>query len=384
MAREDSVAEGAVAARRYESIHRRLSFLRLCLLVLLLIAYFFSGASAHLADGLHTRFGGVRLLQNLTYLAITLFGGWVLLFPLSLYAGFVIEHRFGQSTETLGGWIADSLKALALDLLLFCGFFGALYLFLAWSPSGWWLPAAGLYAAGVAVLTCLAPLVLLPMFFRFEALPDDDLAGDIRRLLEQEGVGVSGIFRWGLGEKTRAANAAVVGLGASRRILLSDTLLDRYAREEIIAVVAHEVGHHRHHDIPRLLAASSLMAALVFLTAAALLPAAVASAAPAREASDVALFPLLALLLLVPALPCFPLLGAYSRRREFAADAYAVRTLRSAEPLVSALQRLTQQNLIDPDPPRWAERLLHGHPSVARRIERARRAAAGVARRSPS
>ncbi len=360
------------AARGYEAIHRCLFLFRFTLILLLLALYHFSGASANLADGLLDRFGDAPLRIRFLYLTITLFGYYALLFPLSVYDGFVIEHRFGQSLQTFRNWFGDSLKEYAVDLCLFLLFFSVLYAFLNASPHGWWLAATGFYLVGVVLLAFVAPVLLLPWFFTLEPLDDQDLADAISSFFAEMKMPVSGVYRWGLGEKTRAANAAFVGLGASRRILLSDTLLDRYSREEILAVLAHEVGHHRHRDIPRLLGLSVALAALIFFLTARSLHAWTLAVGLSRSPGDIALFPILLLYLLLFSLPALPLLNAYSRSREYAADAYAVAAVGGAEPLVTALQRMTDQNLVDPLPPRWVETLLHSHPSISRRVAHAR------------
>lgn len=362
-------------ARRYEAIHRRLFFVRLLIIAVLLLAYHQFGASARLADALHSRFGEAWVRVHLVYLALTCFGYWALLFPLGLYEGFTIEHRFGQSTQRFRDWFGDALKEYVVDLVLFLLFFSGLYALMRLMPGFWWLGATLFYVCGVVLLAFVAPVLLLPWFFSLEPLDDPDLEASISRLFEKAQIPVGGICRWGLGEKTRAANAALIGLGASRRILLSDTLLDGYTKDEIVAVVAHEVGHHRNGDILRLLTLSTALAALVFLlTSFAFNTWLLASGMP-RPAHDIALFPVLCFLLLLFALPALPLLNLYSRQREYAADAYAVSTVGQAEPLVTVLQRMTEQNLVDPMPPPWVEVLLHSHPSIDRRIARARAAA---------
>ena len=372
MPRETTGRLFADRAHRYEAMHRCLFLLRILLILFLLIGYHQTGASAELADGLQSRFGDAWGRMHLLYLVLTLFGYYAILFPLSLYEGFVVEHRFGQSTQTFRAWFGDSLKEYVVDLILFLLFFLSLYVFLRLFPATWWMAATGLYVIGVVFLAFVAPVVLLPFFFKVEPLDDPDLAAGIAAFFERSRIPVAGVFRWGLGEKTRAANAALVGLGASRRILLSDTLLEQYSKEEIMAVLAHEAGHQRHGDIPRLLALSTGFAALIFLLTHLALNRWIALADLARNPADIALFPLLALCLFVFSILTLPLLNAYSRRREYAADAYAVAAIGDAEPLVTALERMTDQNLVDPWPPRWVETLLLSHPSMGRRAARAR------------
>jgi STE24 endopeptidase len=307
---------------------------------------------------------------NLVYLAATLLAYTALMFPLTVYSDFVLEHRFGQSNQSFRSWCADAAKATVLELFLTCGFFSGVYALLTWAPGSWWLWATLLYVLISVLLSAVGPILILPLFYKVEPVDDPELQQHSEQLLREAGLRVLGIFRWGLREKTRAANAALAGLGQTRRIILSDTLLDAYSRQEILAVLAHEAGHVRNRDIPRMLFLSTGVAGTAFLTARVILDRLVVQLGYAA-ASDIAAFPLLLLVLAGVSLAALPLVNGYSRHREFAADAYAVERMGSAEPLVSALRKLGEQNLSDPYPPAWAEFLLFSHPSLGRRIVRA-------------
>ena len=189
--------------------------------------------------------------------------------------------------------------------------------------------------------------------------------------VEKAGLRVVGVFQWGLEEKTNAGNAALTGLGNTRRIILGDTIIKDYSQDEIIAVLAHEIGHYKHRDMARLIAAGSLLAAGGFYLAHLFLQRLVAMFGFAGP-DDIGSFPIFVFCLLVFSLVTMPVSNAYSRRREYAADAYAVASLGSSGALVSALEKLAAQNLADREPPAWIEFLLHSHPSISRRVRRAR------------
>ena len=362
-------------AREYESAHNRLFLIRLVLTVGALAAYLFSGASAQLAAGLRTRFGEAWLLVNGIYAFITIFGFAAFMFPLSVYADHVLEHRYGLSRQSLEGWFLDYLKGLLIELVIGVVFIEAIYVFLRYAPNLWWIWATLFYVAFAVVLTAVAPVLILPLFHKFEPLQNPALVDRVRAFAESAGLQVIGVFRWGLEEKTATGNAALTGLGRTRRIILGDTLLERYSEEEILAILAHEIGHYRHRDLARLIVSGSLIAAAGFFVTHRVLGFLVARFGFAGL-DDIASFPLLVFCLLLFSLVTMPVSNGYSRRREFAADAYAVKTMGGPEPLVGALEKLADQNLSDREPPRWIEWLLHSHPSISRRVVRAHSIAA--------
>ncbi len=358
-------------AREYELIHNRLFVVRILLTVIILSAYLFSGASVYLADGLRTRFGAIWPLVNAFYTLITVFGFAAVMFPLSLYGEHVIEHRYGMSNQDLEGWFVDYLKSLAIELGVATVFFGVIYAFLRYAPNLWWIWATAFYVLFVVVLAAVAPVVIMPLFHKFEPIENPALADAVKSFVEKAGLRVVGVFQWGLEEKTNAGNAALTGLGNTRRIILGDTIIKDYSQDEIIAVLAHEIGHYKHRDMARLIAAGSLLAAGGFYLARLFLQRLVAMFGFAGP-DDIGSFPIFVFCLLVFSLVTMPVSNAYSRRREYAADAYAVASLGSSGALVSALEKLAAQNLADREPPAWIEFLLHSHPSISRRVRRAR------------
>lgn len=356
-------------ARDYERQHNRLFAVRLGLTVVLVLFYLFSGGSAELATGLHARFAGQWWWVNALYLLITFFVFSALLFPLSWYSDHYLEHRYGLSNQSTNSWLADYAKSLCIELPLTTAFFSVVYALLHFAPEIWWIWATGFYILLSVVLSALWPVWIMPLFHSFEELHENELTAAVRRFAEESGLEVVGVYRWGLQEKSATANAALTGLGRTRRIILSDTMLDKYDRDEILAVLAHEVGHYKHGDMWRLMAVGTLLAALGFYVADAVLNALVERLGFAGIA-DIGAFPLFIFAILVFSVIAMPLGNAYSRRREFAADAYAAKATGTGQPLVSALKKLADQNLADKEPAVWIEFLLHSHPSINRRIAR--------------
>jgi len=339
-------ADRARQAREYESLHNRLFVVRLLLTALALVLFHFAGGSAQLAAGLRAHCGHWWPVTNGLYVLTAVFGFAAFSFPLSFYEEYALEHRYGLNRQTFAGWVWDYVKGLIIELALALVFFEMLYALLRWTPNGWWLLATVFYVVFSVGLSAVAPVLIMPLFHKFEPLEDPALVARVTAFAQRAGLQVTGVFRWGLAEKTATANAALAGLGRTRRIILGDTLLTGYSTDEILAVLAHELGHQRHHDLTRLLVVGTVLAG----------------------------FPILVFGLFLFSLVTMPLVNGYSRRREYAADAYAVAALGAAAPLTSALEKLALQNLDDREPVAWIEFLLHSHPSIARRVAAARAA----------
>ncbi|AKJ64766.1 M48 family metalloprotease [Kiritimatiella glycovorans] len=353
-------------ARQYERMQHTLFAVKIIAGAALLAAYQLSGMSETLAAGLRLRFGAWPVVNG-AYILISVFGMAAILFPLSYYGDFVLEHQFGMSRQRFSSWMTDYLKSLAIDLVFALVFFEILYALLRWTPELWWVWATAVYVAFSVVLTAVAPALILPLFYKYEPLDRPELNRKIEAMMAAEGLDVIGVYTWGLAEKTRAANAALAGLGRSRRIILGDTLLEHYDEDEILAILAHELGHYRGRDTTRLIAAGTVLAAAGFYLADLALSYLLEQLA-IGAVYDIAGLPVLLFCLLLFSVVSMPLSNAYSRKREFAADAFAARRTENGEALARALDKLADQNLADREPPRWIEFLLHSHPSIGRRI----------------
>jgi len=291
--------------------------------------------------------------------------------PLRLYQTFVLERRYGLSAAPLRVWVGDHAKGLAVSLVLALAAAEFVYAALSRWPRWWWLATAAAGALAVVVLARLTPVVLLPVFYRFKPLDRASLRSRIESLSERAGMPVLGVYEWGLGDKTRRANAALVGTGRSRRILVSDTLLAHYTDDEIEVILAHEMGHHAHRDIRNGLVLESLLIALTAAAAAAALHI-LWRPLQLEGPADVAGLPLLLLTAGVVSLLTAPVLNAWSRRNEHRADRFALRLTERPDAFVSAMRRLAAQNLAEERPSATTLWLFHTHPPFEQRIQAAR------------
>ncbi|MDP3723727.1 MAG: M48 family metallopeptidase [Candidatus Omnitrophota bacterium] len=300
---------------------------------------------------------------------LTVLGGasYALTWPLHFYSSFLLEHRFGLSRLTLRGWWVRELKRLGLSALVGLLLIEGFYALLRSAPTTWPLWATIGWVGFSVVLARSVPTVVLPLFYKTSPVHDPQLVRRLAALCERVGLSALGVFRVDLGVETRKANAALAGLGRTRRILLSDTLLSAFPPEEIEGVLAHELAHHRYRHLTKLLLLSACGSWGAFLLTAVVSRWWVA-ALGLNGLSDIAGFPMVSLWLSGLGLVGLPLQNGLSRYFEWQADRFAVEVTGRPAAFASALRRLGSLNLADPNPPRWVEWYLYDHPSLPRRI----------------
>ncbi|MFC1480960.1 M48 family metallopeptidase [Candidatus Neomarinimicrobiota bacterium] len=284
--------------------------------------------------------------------------------PLSFYSGYMVEHKYGLSNQSLGRWGWEQIKGSLVGLVIGIPVLLVFYFFLRYYGPNWWLPVA-LFVFGFSIiLGRLAPVLLFPLFYKFEALEESQLAHRIQQLCEGEGLSVSGVFRFNLSKNTKKANAAFTGLGKSKRVLLADTLLDNFSEDEIAAVVGHELGHFKLHHIWKGMALGTVITFVGFYLVSTIHNGLV------DDVTSLSGLPLLGLLLGLYSFVSGPIGNLFSRRHEFDADAYSIQLLGQGSDLGTALDKLAELNLGDREPHPLVEFLFHSHPSVNRRVER--------------
>jgi STE24 endopeptidase len=300
-----------------------------------------------------------------------IFGGLYALlnFPLTYYEGFVLPHRYGLSNQTLKDWIVDGIKGALVGGVLGGLMLEVIYAVLRISPDFWWLWAGLILLLFSVVLANLAPVLLYPIFYKFIPLGEEHaaLVERLVRLAVQAGTRVRGVFKFDMSRRTKAANAALTGLGNTRRIILGDTLLNEFTDDEIETVLAHELGHHANKDIPVGIAISTVLTLGGLYLANLGLKWGV-SYFGFKGVADIAALPLFLLVMGLYSLVTMPLNNAYSRWRERRADEYALQATGKPQAFASAMTRLANQNLADADPEPWVEWLLYSHPALSKRI----------------
>ncbi len=354
--------------RRYNRIHRWLGIADFVIGSAFLVILLVTGWTGWLRDLALRRGFQNYTLAVFVYLFLLLLIGKALGFGLDYY-GFRLERKFQLSTQKLRSWLWDEAKGFLVGLVLAGIVVELLYFMIRQSPQHWWIITWALFIALFILLAQLAPVMLFPIFYKFEPLDNEDLRRRLVLLSEHAGTRVRGVYRWKLSEKSKKANAALTGLGSTRRIILADTLLDNYAPEEIEAVLAHELGHHVHRHILKSIFVQAGTTLLGFWVANWVLHyAADRHMFNLEELSDFANLPLLALTATAVSLLLLPALNAYSRYNERQADRYAFESIISVEPFISSMNKLAQQNLAERTPSKWIEALFHSHPAISKRV----------------
>lgn len=306
---------------------------------------------------------------------LLVFGGilFLLELPINYYGNFVLPHRFGQSNQTLRDWIIDQVKGLMIGAPIGLVLIELLYLALRATGDQWWLwGAAGMLIFSV-LLSNLAPVLIMPIFNKYVPLGEEhqELAQRLLRLAERAHTTVKGVYKFDMSRRTKSANAALVGMGNTRRIVLGDTLINEFTPDEIETVLAHELGHQVHRDILLFVAFGTLSTLVGFYVASFAMNWAVATFGY-QGVSDISAFPALGIILGIYGLLTMPVDNAISRWRERLADEYALATTGKNEAFASAFVRLANQNLGELDPEKWAVLMFYSHPPLSQRIEAAR------------
>jgi STE24 endopeptidase len=361
------VATDSPEARRYNRIRRWLGVADFVLGLLFVIVLLATGWNGTLRDyAMHGAYEHYTLAVFFYVLMLMAIGK---LLGLGLdYYGFRVEHRYNLSNQKLRAWVWDETKGFLVGVALASVVAELLYFIIRQYPQNWWLIAWAAFLGLFVLMAQLAPVVLFPVFYKFEPLDNAELKSRLVALSERAGTRVRGVYKWNLSEKSKKANAALTGLGNTRRIILADTLLENYSADEIEAVLAHELGHHVHRHILKSIAVQAVVTLVGFWAANWVLHYAVERTHMFETVSDFANLPLLVLVSTVLSFLLLPALNAFSRFNERQADRYAFQSIASVEPFISSMNKLAEQNLAERSPTRWVEWFFQSHPAISRRV----------------
>ena len=366
-------------ARRYSRVREWLTLVGLLWSGLTSSVALVTGLSAWLRDRAR-RVAPARLGPAMPYTAALSVLSFLASLPLSYLGGHLVERRFGLSNQGARAWFVDQLKGLAVGLALGAPLAQGVYWIIRRYPRSWWAIFSAVMVPLSVVLGALAPVLILPIFNKFEPLRDRALGERMKVLAAAQGVEVADVLRMDMSRQTKKANAFFTGLGRTKRIVLGDTLLDAFTPDETEVVVAHELGHQVHRDLWKGIAVGTLGTVATAYTVGRLAPpllkriARRAGLDPEQGAADVAAAPALLLLASGVSLLLSPLQNAWSRRFvEHAADRYALELTRDPDAFIGAMEKLGRMNMADPAPPALVKYLLYSHPPIQERIAFARR-----------
>jgi STE24 endopeptidase len=356
--------------RRYNRIQRWLSLTDAVIGFALLVVLLVTGWTGKLRDWSYLGANQHYFLAVFLYVLMFSVIAKVINAPFD-FIGFRLEHQYHLSNQKLRSWLWDECKGWLVSLVLGTIMVELIYGIIRVAPQRWWIIAWAVFVGLFLLMAQLAPVVLMPIFYKFEPLANDSLRDRLTKLGERAGTRVRGVYEWKLSEKSNKANAALTGLGSTRRIILSDTLLQHYSDDEIEAILAHELGHHVHKHILKSIFTQVAITFFAFWLINVVLRFVIAKdwfPVLSSRLYDFANLPLIVLVATVLGFVLMPALNAISRHHERQADRYAWENTPAIEPFITSMQKLADQNLAERQPNKIIEALFHSHPSIGKRI----------------
>ena len=354
-------------AKEYNKIKNYLFLLNIFISLGILLFLSFSGASLFIRDTSSSITSQVWVLNGI-YCLIIAGVIHILSFPLSFYEGFYLEKKFDLSNQTVFGWFKDDLKRALLALVIFLIIVEFIYLFLRNFVNNWWIFAALFWFLITVVIVKITPLVIIPLFYHYIPIKDNNLKQRICLILQRLGIEVSEIISIDQSAKSKKANAFISGWANTRRIVLTDTLLKNFTHPEIEAVVCHELGHYKHRDILKIVIFGAVVSGFCFyignLFLKWMLPI-----LGIGQLSDIAGLPVLLLVVFLLSLVILPLQNAFSRYLEKKADYFSLQLTNRPAEFISMITKLGKLNLADFSPSGLVEFWLYDHPPISKRIK---------------
>lgn len=359
--------EKSILAKKYAKIHQIISLTETIIFFAAVLILLFTGLSLKIQD-IAYHYTSNDYFALLIFLGIIGIAEGILTFPLGFYSEYILEHKYNLSNQTLSKYFAEKLKGLLVGLILGVPLILAFYFILKKFGNEWWL-VLGIFMFFVSVvLQRLAPTLIMPIFYKFKPVENENLKSKILDVCRKAGVTIQGIFTFDMSKNTKKANAAFTGMGKSKRIILGDTLINNFSDEEIEIVFAHEAGHYMKKHILKLMLLSTVLTfAGLFITAK--LYSSTLAYFGFTSISEIAALPLLFLYLSLYSIITIPLSNIQSRKYEWEADTFALQTTSDKGAFVSAMEKLADQNLADKTPNKVIEFLFHSHPSLQKRID---------------
>lgn len=357
-------------AKKYAKTKRILSVTSTCIFFSIVLILLFTGLSKNISSIAYS-YSSNDYFALLIFVAIIGITESIISFPLGFYSDYILEHKYDMSNQTIGGYFKEKLKGLVLGLVLGVPILLIFYYILRNTGDNWWLIFGSIMFLFTVIIGQLAPVLIMPLFYKFKPIENEGIKNRLIDLCKKTGVMVKGIFVFDMSKNTKKANAAFTGMGKTKRIILSDTLLNNFTEDEIETVFAHEMGHYTRKHIIKLVAVSTILTfGGLYLTA--LLYKSSLSYFGFSQIYEIAALPLLFLYLSLYSLVTSPVTNILSRKFEWEADTYALEVTRNNHAYISALEKLADQNLAEKEPNKIIEFLFHSHPSLSKRIEFAR------------
>ena len=324
------------------------------------------GYSLKLQNYIQAYTGNHYLVFILFVFAIGIFSS-VLFMPINIYTGYYLEHKYNLSNQTFFKYFLENLKSMLVGLVIGIPILLLFFFVINQFADLWWLVFAAVMFLVSVVLSQLFPILIMPIFYKVIPLRDEELKTRISNLAKGAGIKVENVFSFDMSKNTKKANAAFTGLGKTKRIILGDTLLNEYSKDEIETVIAHELGHYKHKHIIKNLIFGTVSSFLTFFVISILYKNSL-SWFDFESITQIAALPLLSLWAMIIGLIQSPIGNILSRKYEYEADRYAIESTLKPESFINTLNKLTDQNLGDREPHPFIEWFFYSHPSIKKRI----------------
>jgi len=358
-------------AKKYSSLKYTLTIIDTVFSLVLLLLFAGLGISKALSLWL-LKFSKNNFIIVPQYLFLISLGYYLLSLPLNFYSSHILEHKFSLSNQKMKDWLNDQAKAGIVFYLIALILVAAFYYILRHFPRAWWMVISLFWIFFSLVLARLAPVVIIPLFFKYKRLSDDTLRERIMSLANRMKIKVLDCFEIDFSKKTLKGNAAFVGWGKTRRVILADTLKDKYSYDEIEVILAHEFAHYRLRHLFKLILINSLAIILsfylIFITSDNFL-----SLFGLSSLWDIAAMPIIFIYFFIFGIIMQPFENYISRRLERNADALALKLTNNKAAFISMMDKIASQNLADRNPHPLIKFFFFDHPSVDERIAMANR-----------
>lgn len=357
-------------AKKYNNIKLFIGISKAVLTFVLILWFLLSGFSSSLVEYLRNYTQNDYLLF-VAFVSVTGFAMAVLFFPLNFYSGFILEHKYNLSNQNFWQWAWENIKSTIVGGIIGLPLLMIFYYSLRTYGDYWWIPFTIILFIVSVVLAKFLPVIILPLFYKIKPLENEELKQKVKTLARNAGMKLENLYQFNMSKNTKKANAMFTGLGKTKKIILGDTLLEKFNDDEIETVIAHELGHYKHKHIIKNLITGAVSSFLTFYLMAYFYEMSLPWFG-FSEISQIDAIPLLSLWAMLTGLILEPLTNIISRKFEYEADRYAVVSTHKKEAFIRALEKLTEQNLSDKDPHPFVEWFFYSHPSVKNRIKNLR------------
>jgi len=352
--------------KKYNRIKIIANIFETSIFIVLLVFLVFSNYSIKLKEYAYSHSNN----PYITFLIFCLFIGiieLILTFPISFYTGYIIEHRFELSNQTLFDYFKELIKSFFISIVILTPISLLFYFLLRNFQNNWWFLMGIFVFFFTILLSRIAPILIFPLFYKFKPLENEELKNRLGKLCHNSGIKFEGIFSFNLSKNTKKGTAGFTGIGKSRRIILADTLLENFTLEEIEAVFAHEIGHYKLKHIWKGIVTGGLITFIGLFIVNKLLLLSV-DYFNYTGVDDITAFPLILLYLILFSIIFLPMNNVISRKFENSADRFSVKLTKNPASFISSMEKLVKQNLADPEPNPVIEFIFYSHPSIGKRI----------------